>query len=288
MVGSHQAPRRANPGANAMTTIEVHAIDRRKPESIYLEKYARNRTSEYGEDGIVEKVFEIIKPDNRFCVEIGAGDGKNASNTWRLINDENWRAALIEADTRRYASLEKTYRDVDRVQTVHCAVDCQDQSLDNILRATQAPTNLDFLSLDIDGQDWHVWSSLRAYRPRLLLVEFNHTVPNDVVFIQENSFKKNQGASLLAFMKLAQQKGYELIATTITNAFFVVQDEFARFGIKDNSIDAMYYNEKYQTRIFQTYDGRLHLAGCKQLIWKKMLDISDDDIQPLPRSMQTY
>jgi hypothetical protein len=54
--------------------IEFRPRSRVKPESTYLLQYARIVTSQYGEDGILEKIFEIIQPANQYCVEIGAFD----------------------------------------------------------------------------------------------------------------------------------------------------------------------------------------------------------------------
>ncbi len=56
-------------------------ISRVKPESAYLQKFNRKVTSQRGEDGIIEKIFEIAGAANRYCVEFGAWDGKLYSNT---------------------------------------------------------------------------------------------------------------------------------------------------------------------------------------------------------------
>ncbi|KAF0224407.1 MAG: hypothetical protein FD176_1163 [Rhodospirillaceae bacterium] len=272
-----------------MAIYEVRGTDRRKPDSIHLGGHAANVTSFDGEDGIIERIFQLMPPANRFCLEIGAHDGHDGSNSWTLINRHGWASLQIEADPDRFAALSRRYADNPQVQCrqMMAAISGPD-SLDSALEQAGAPVDLDFLSLDVDGMDWHLWQGLVRHRPRLLLVEFNHTVPNEVVFIQDPDPSVNQGASLRAFMELGKAKGYELVATTITNAFFVPADEFPRFGIADNSIDAMYWNEAYWTRIFQGYDGSLHLAGFQKLIWKRMLPFTAEDVQPLPRSLRTY
>lgn len=48
--------------------------------------YRRNVTSQCGEDGIIEKIFEMIGARNKWCVEFGAYDGKHLSNSYNLIN----------------------------------------------------------------------------------------------------------------------------------------------------------------------------------------------------------
>ena len=51
----------------------------------FLLNYRKNVTSQFGEDGIIEKIFEIIPEQNHWCVECGAGDGKALSNSFNLI-----------------------------------------------------------------------------------------------------------------------------------------------------------------------------------------------------------
>lgn len=52
--------------------------------------YKKNITSYRGENGILEKIIEIIDGDkdykgDKWCVEFSAGDGKHSSNTWDFI-----------------------------------------------------------------------------------------------------------------------------------------------------------------------------------------------------------
>ena len=272
-----------------MPVCELRGTDRRGAESTYLSQFSANVTSADGEDGIIARIFELMPPSNRHCLEVGAHDGHDGSNTWSLINRQGWRSLQIEADPYRFSSLSQRYVDNPQVNCLNQRIaltgeNCMDQI---VARAGLAP-DMDLLSLDVDGLDWHIWNSMETTRPRVLLVEFNHTAPNDVVFIQDPDANVNQGASLRAFIELGRKKGYELIATTLANAFFVVAEEFPRFGIADNGIDAMYYNEAYWTHIFQGFDGTLFLAGFQKLIWKNMLPFSGEDIQPLPRSLRKY
>ena len=55
------------------------------PETVDLEKYERKVFSQHGEDGVLEKIFELIKPGPKYGVEFGAGDGVVDSNTRNLV-----------------------------------------------------------------------------------------------------------------------------------------------------------------------------------------------------------
>ena len=47
----------------------------------------------------------------------------------------------------------------------------------------KVPKDLDFLSIDVDGCDLHIFHSLQKYKPRVVCIEFNHFIGNDVYYI---------------------------------------------------------------------------------------------------------
>jgi hypothetical protein len=247
-----------------------------------LLKYSSNVTSQYGEDGIIAHIVSVIRPDNHYCIEFGAWDGKHYSNCYNLLANAGWSGLMIEGDPGKYAELRRTYADNERVATLNCMVDFEGpNTLDNILAAEDAPKEPGVLSIDIDGNDFHVFESLTAYRPELVLVEFNPTIPNDVIFVQERSFEVNHGCSLLALTVLARKKGYELAVSTDTNAFFVRNDKFPLLGVTNNSVFAL--NRPLQDgRIFQGYDSSIHVVGMDKLIWQGDRPVSSEDFQVLP------
>lgn len=81
---------------------------------------------------------------------------------------------------------------------------------DEILENTPIPKNFDFLSIDIDGNDYHVWKSLVNYRPKVIVIEYNCAIPDNIEFIQAQDFKIRHCHSILSLVKLAKLKGYEL------------------------------------------------------------------------------
>lgn len=258
------------------------------PASAHLREFRRNVTSQRGEDGVIDKIMEIIGTTNRYCVEFGAWDGKHYSNTWNLLKNKGWGGLLIEASPDTFLQLQAEYAGHDRVTTLNALVGTEGpEALDAILTASGAPRDLDLLCIDIDGNDFHVWSALAGFMPRLVVIEFNPTVPNDLIFVQDHDPAVNQGASLLAMIELGQSKGYELVATTDWNAFFVPKALFPAFGIGDNDIDAMHDMRHFESRLFQCYDGTLVLSGCKHLLWAD-IGIGQEDIQVLPASMRKF
>lgn len=271
-----------------MPIIEHRKARRIKSESIWLRRHVRNVTSKNGQDGIFEKIFEVIGSGNKWCVEFGARDGKLGSNTWNLINNHGWSSVQIEGNKEAAALLQKNYEKVSRVHTIQAFIEeSGNNSLDEILESKDVPIDLDLCCIDIDGNDWHMWNSLKKYKPKVVCIEFNHTIPNDVVFVQDYDKDINQGCSLLSLIELGKSKGYELIGTTSWDGIFVRSEYFELFKIKDNSIDAMWDPGPKETRIFQCYDGTIYTAGLRMLLWFK-IPFEADELQLIPHSMRHY
>jgi hypothetical protein len=194
---------------------------------------------------------------------------------------------MIEANPGKYAELIGAYRNVERVRTANRFVNFEGPDrLDSILQEFGVPTVFGLLSIDIDGNDYHVWQSLVEYRPELVVIEFNPSVPNDVEFVQTRSFDVNQGCSLRALISLGAEKGYELAVCTDWNAIFVTKEKFALVGVRDNSIDRL-YSPVQNGRIFQGYDGSIHVVGMDRLLWRN-IPINSGDFQVLPKSLRVF
>lgn len=248
----------------------------------YLWNCRNNVYSQSGEDGIIEEIFRKIGTTNKWCVEFGAWDGVHLSNTCNLIRNSGWSAVMIEADEKKAAKIKSNHPD----SNVHaiCAmlgftkgVD----TLDDVLKSTPMPKQFDLVSIDVDGMDYHLWRSMEEYRPRAVVIEFNHLVPNDVVFIQDRDGKLNEGHSLAALVELGKSRDYELVGVVHRNAFFVVKEEFHKFSpeITDNSIDAIRpFQPAY---IWSCYNGKMYHT-MEHLRWGKdanKVALAPDSIQ---------
>lgn len=256
--------------------------------SNWLCDFQRDEYSQNGEDGILEKIFEVLEVKKGWCVEFGAWDGKKYSNTYHLITKQCWSGVLIEADSERYNQLLKNY---DGRSDVHCVQQFvgfdPDNCLDSILKKHPIPFNFDLLSIDIDGNDWHVWESLLNYQPKVVIIEYNPTIPNQVSFVQPRDMSIHQGSSLLALVNLGLQKGYKLVATTETNAIFVKDSFFALFNILDNSLEKLRIEDSKISYLFQLYDGTIVLQGNKKLLWSGV-PIREDKLQVFPKSLRFF
>lgn len=252
-----------------------------------LHRYANDKFSQNGEDGILEKIFSILPPRDKWCVEFGAWDGKYLSNTYELIANQNWNGVLIEGNPKKFPDLIATHGRNEKAVLLNkfISFDGPDR-LDAILAQTRIPKDFDLLSVDIDGNDYHVWESLTEYRPKLVVIEFNPSIPADIEFVQEKNTEINHGNSLLSLIKLGKQKGYELIATTACNGFFVRKELFDLFRIEDNSIGAM-WDSPDAPRVFQLFDGTLVLSHEFNMIWHNQR-VGQYDLQIFPKSIRIF
>ncbi len=257
-------------------------------QSNRLLEHRSNITSSHGEDGIIAKIFETIGEQTRWCVELGALNGKHDSNVWNLLKQKVWSGVLIEADQTYFAKLVSEYSDVPVAVCVNEFVSFEGpHRLDAIFARIPIPKEFDLFSLDIDGNDYHLWESLVEYTPRVVVVEFNPSIPNDVEFIQPRDMNVYQGSSLRALVTLGKKKGYELVCANEANGFFVRAELFPLFGISDNSLEALRTDHQFETKLFQLYDGTLMLSGNTRLLWHN-LPIDTDKLQVLPPHKRRY
>lgn len=259
------------------------------PHDRGLNPFAHRVTSQYGEDGIIASALDRIGPEcDRWCVEFGAWDGRHLSNTFQLIESRGYSAVLIEGDAAKFQALQHNFADNANVFPIQRFVGFERQdSLDAILGCTPIPRNFDVLSIDIDGNDYHVWDSLVAFRPKIVVIEFNPSIPTPVEFVQPRDMSVSQGTSLLSMDRLARRKGYRLVATTPPNAIFADETYFDLFGIQDCSPAALRVDESQVTYLFQGFDGTLFVRGCTRLVWHGV-ELDESRLQYLPAWLRNH
>jgi len=228
-----------------------------------LQAFKKNITSQNGEDGIIEKIFEIIGSQNKVCVEFGAYDGRFLSNTWNLRVNKGWKGILIEADPVKAKQLCKDYPG-DYCLNRYVSHEGPN-SLDNILGSLDIDIsrNFDLLSIDVDGNDFHVWKSFKNYSPSVVIIECNPTIPPYVELVGDPN-NTDIGCSALALVKLARKKGYKLVAMTKCNLFFVKEIEIQPFKLPEVNLFDVFDYSALRT-IVSTFDRRTFLLVGKDI-----------------------
>jgi len=256
-------------------------VDRKSAAPVDLERYERKVFSQMGEDGVIEKIFEIIEPTNKFCVEFGAADGVTGSNMRNLVVNHGWSSFQIEGNPGRAKLLAENYAEYPQVKTLHSWV--WPGNIEILFEENGVPEDFDFLVIDIDSNDYYVWRAIQSFRPKVVMIEMNGVFPPPQLMVIDyhpmNYWDGSDymGASLQSLYNLGKKKGYELIyqMSKGPNVFFVDEKYFARFGIEDNSPVKLFKPAPDETlkrwkAKAQGRDGVPFSKKNRYLIWKNL------------------
>lgn len=218
---------------------EVRAADPENLAGDGFKVYSQN-----DEDGIIEAIFDRIGGGDTYC-EIGVENGRECNTHYLAL--KGWRGAWIEGSPKMCAQIETDLggREFSKqFKLLEEMVDC-----DNIVNLYHRVTeflgvqDLDFFSLDIDGNDLYVLDTMltAGAAPAVICVEYNGKFPPplslSVTYDKNRNWLRDDhfGASLQAFHDLLSAKGYGLITCNVTgaNAFYVRSDLAGRFKLAE-------------------------------------------------------
>ena len=182
-----------------------------------LKHFKKNIYSQNGEDGIISEIFLRLNLQdfkNFWVVEFGAWDGKHLSNTFNLI-EKGASSVLIEGDSQRYLDLletQKTYKNIHPIQAFVGGTN--EQSLDYLLNNTPIKDEYEVLSIDVDSyENLEIWKNYSG-NPMLVIIE-----ANSAYLPFEKNVPRDLGNSFFETNKIANQKGYTLIAHTPNHVY---------------------------------------------------------------------
>jgi len=237
--------------------------------------------SQGGEGRLLIHLLGKLPNLDHTCIEFGAGDGMTLSNTRHLIECYGYSGTMIESDEVRFSYLKKNALPGTRI--VNAAVGWTEATC---LDALEVPADADVCSIDIDGDDYHVWLAMEKTRPKIVIIEHNPTMSNDVLFVQERGSR--HGSSARSLVELGNQKGYELTAATMFNLVFVRRELFAALGIKDNALPTIRTHTPLVTHVFAGYDGRVFMSGSGRIPWHRWARITEAQLQIMPEALRSY
>lgn len=256
-----------------------------------LNDYAESTYSQFGEDGIIAEILQRLESAvalDGWCAEFGAWDGIHLSNTCKLIRDRSYSAVLIEGDPDRVKDLAKNFPEQNILKICRFVNFEGANSLDKIFSDTPIPSNFDVLSIDVDGVDYYIFESLHIYRPKVVCIEFNPTIPNAVDFVQAKDFAVKQGCSGRALTRLARSKNYALVASTPCNLIFVDNAYLQSVSAYEVCLEDLNEQGNDPQYIFAGYDGTI-LSNKREinLIWHS-LAVPMTKVQFLPWRLRRY
>jgi hypothetical protein len=187
--------------------------------------------SQHDEDGIIEEIFRRIGATNRFFVEFGVGDGLENCTTYCLL--KQWSGVWIDGSAYCYEEICKNFSGqlaAGVLKARYAFITAE--NIEQLFRELQVPQEFDFLSIDIDYNDFWIWKAIQAFSPRVVAIEYNaslkQTASCTVPYSTTRGWQYTNyfGSSLKALEKLGQEKGYSLVGCNYTGvtAFFVRND----------------------------------------------------------------
>ncbi|MDU8945547.1 hypothetical protein [Ovoidimarina sediminis] len=210
-------------------------------EELYSTKKAGNLSdyewrvfSQWGEDGIIQFLIREVEIQNKTFVEFGVEDFFE-SNCRYLLMSSDWQGFVIDGSGENMLRLKNSYFYWKHdLQSVAAFVD--KENINELLSQSNFDRDLGILSIDIDGNDYHILKAINVFEPRIIISEFNPyfgtdraiSVPYDPGFYRTEKHHSNLyfGASIKAIEHVLSEKGYTLVGTGMTgnNAYFVRND----------------------------------------------------------------
>ena len=237
--------------------------------------------SQWGDDGILNWLTDNIPIKKKIFLEIGTQDYRE-SNTRFLLKYKNWEGYLVDANKK----------DIDNIKTQsifwkynlnlkHSFV--TKKNINNIIRSFKLNGEIGLLSLDIDGVDYWIWKEINLIKPIIFVCEFNSTFGNKhrITVPYKQNFDRTKfhysnlafGASLKAFIKLSEEKGYQYIGTNSNgvNAYFIKKNYYRNIKKKIINISSYVSNtresrNKNYKKTFLTGKKRVEIISNLSLV----------------------
>lgn len=147
-------------------------------------QFAKNNTSQNGENGILDECIKRIKPKLKVAVEFGAPTMEYCSNIFPLPHF--WKKHFYDSNP-------------------------QDPKINKLFVTTENINSLPactVMSIDCDGPDYELWSAYTG-APDIVIIEINSSLNPDI-----DHYRSDYGCNFSKMNKLAEAKNYFLLCHT--------------------------------------------------------------------------
>ena len=182
--------------------------------------------SQSDEDGLLLFLLAAAEEGPRTLVDLGAGDGVQASNCANLLLNLGFHGLLVDADAALVSSAQRFYRghpDTKRRPPVIVEAFLTRENVNDVVRGAGVAGEVDLLSIDVDGNDYWLWEALEAIDPRFVVAETHpdlgledYVMPYDAGFDWRDAPDElRHGASPVALAKLGERLGYRIVGANL-------------------------------------------------------------------------
>ncbi len=227
-------------------------LEKRLKSDKHLEKYGFKVYSQSDEDGIIEEIFNRIGTTNKKFIEFGVENGLESNSHYLLL--KGWNGLWIEGSIEKYEEIKIKFKSaiVNKKLTVTNAF-INKENINELISSSGIEGEIDFLSVDIDGNDIYVWKNIKVVNPRVVCIEYNGKIAPSSDWVQP--YNPNHiwdgtdfvGSSLNYINKIAKEKGYILVGTNVSgvNAFFIRNDLYGEKFYKSENLEDFYNPSRY-------------------------------------------
>lgn len=219
---------------HALREIERLLANSRYQDEKCLTRHGYKVYSQNDEDGFIREIFERIGLTNKVFVEFGVGNGLE-NNTLTLLF-EGWRGLWIDGSDRFVSMMRENFTKTlssGRLKLVHSFI--TRDNINQLIAANIDEKEIDLLSIDLDGNDLHIFKSINCINPRVVVIEYNAKFHPPMLYCMaydaSHGWQQNDcfGASLKSMELLFRDRGYALVGCNLlgNNAFFVRSDLLA-------------------------------------------------------------
>lgn len=239
-------------------------LEERFKDKLFLDGFGYKVYSQNDEDGIINEIFNRIGTTNKKFIELGVQDGKECNS--HLLLNIGWKGLWIEGSEEYCNRIKIGFKtSIDSGDLVIANRFITKDNINLIFKENGFLNDIDFLSVDIDGNDWYILKAIldaKEIVPRVICTEYNPLIPpskdpDDYSTDWIMEYKEDwvwrgddcHGASLSAMYHLLKKYNYQLVGTCINgvNAFFVKQDITGDKFPKESMASYTFYNPwRYQ------------------------------------------
>ena len=162
-----------------------------------------SKYSQFEEEQILDDLFKEIGTTNKYFVEIGCLPDGRLSNTM-LLKEQGWVGHWFDMN--------------DGVGIIKEFITAE--NINDLMDKYNVPQSPDLMSIDVDGNDYHIFKALDRI-PRVLIIEYNeHKEQGVAEYIPEyvwDGRSRSFGTAKSDMVALAKDKGYSLKGQTTSN-----------------------------------------------------------------------
>jgi len=190
-----------------------------------LPSHQWNVHSQWGEDGVINTIFNNIGTTDKVYVEFGVEDCLTQCNT-AYLREVGW-------DVKNSLLMDGGYSnpDINLQQVIFWP-----NNILELFQKFEVKREFDFLSVDTDSYDWFMLEAILegGYRPRVIATEINANFgmleaksilpPKDKISWNRWDGTTYHGSSMLAMSYLFNRFGYSLVFCNYINCFAIRDD----------------------------------------------------------------